>query len=304
MARTYFRAFDEQLFGDRVGLMGLLGYAPGSIYYVHSGTGKATASGTSRSDPLTTINLAVAKCSNSQADVVCVMPGHNESLTAATSCVLNKIGMAVIGFGAGRNRPVLDFDNTAASIEIDAASVVFKNFVLKTSVVDLVVGVNVDADDVEIANIETTYEASGDCWLVMIDVDAVDRTYIHDCVFNTEPATGGCDRALRFDDNEQTRVIDNLFNGNFEDAAIVGEGAAGKNMVLANNVIYNADVSAVNGIDFGVATTGIAFGNTIGVLYPSPITSVFDTGSFLCHSNFCMNAIDETGIVQPGTTPA
>ncbi len=299
--RTNWTRRDLVQLTDALGIANEVGFPPGAIWFVHN-TGSSTNSGKSRDSAVATIAQAIAKAAANQGHVIYVMPGHTEDISTATSLVLNKAGVIILGGGQGRSRPVLLFTATAGSIELDAENCRLSNVVLKSSFGAVVVGINVDGDDIELDRLEFGYDGTGDDFITMVDVDGVDRTNIHNNRFLTEPATAGCAEAVRFDDNEQSRLVDNEFIGNFSDAAVVGEGAAGKDMVVARNTIYNSDTGAENGIDFAVATTGIAAHNDITTLYADPFTETFDPGSLLCIENYVCNNIDESGDRYPETT--
>jgi hypothetical protein len=231
----------------------------GNIFFVDSNNvdgDDTTNSGPNPNIPFITIDYAVGQCTASNGDVIYVMPGHNETIVSATSLVVDVAGVSIIGLGRGRNRPVLDFDDTAGSIEMDAANTRLSNIVLNASVSAVVIGVNVDADDVELDNLEFTFEATGNDFVTMIDVDAFDRATIANCFFRAESGAAGAAEAIRLDDCHYVRITDNQFTGQWSDAAIIGEGAAGTDLLVANNFIYNADTTDSNAIDLKVNILG------------------------------------------------
>ena len=276
----------------------------GNFFFVDSVTGSNGNSGLDPDHPLATIDTAVGKCTASKGDIILVMPGHNESITAATSLVVDVAGVSIIGLGVGNTRPTLDFDNTAGSIEMDAANTRLSNVVLVASVSAVVVGINVDADNVQIDNIRTTWEATGDDFVTMIDVDAVDYAVVVNNELFSEPAVAGAAEAIRLDDTHNTVVTGNKIIGTFSDAPIIGEGALGNDCVIAENYLYNADTSVNNGVEITVAFTGILARNLIGTLYATGVADLLDPGSMLCLENYAVNAIDESGVIIPATTSA
>ena len=275
----------------------------GKYVFVSSGTGSNGNSGLDSLHPVATIDYAVGLCSANKGDIILVMPGHNETIVAATSLVVDVEGIQIIGLGIGHSRPVLDFDNTAGSIEMDAANCRLSNIVLRASESAVVVGINVDADGITLDNLETTWEDTGDDFLTMIDIDAVDRTTVENCKLYTQPATAGAAEAIRVDDAHNTRILNNEIIGQFSDSPFAGEGAASTECLIANNVMYNSDTSDNNGLEIAVAFTGLMIGNRIGTLYATGFDALIDPGSMLCIENYVANAIDETGIILPATTP-
>ena len=283
---------------------------PGDIWFVDSGVGVDGAGyGQDVNSPVATLDYAIGLATASQGDVIYVMPGHNEGLTLGTDCVVDKIGLSIIGLGRGMNRPIFDYDGTAATIELDAASCRLSNVVLRASTASTVVAINVDADDCEIDNCYFTWESTGDEFVTCIDVDAFDRCHIHDCMFETEEAAGAATEAIRIDDTNESIIERNIFRGTWTGAVIANEGALCARLLVMNNVIYNSDTSSYNGIDFGaLSSTGIVAGNIVTALYANTLSQLIRTGDMTWHTNTFANAVSEgasgwpTGVPIPATT--
>jgi hypothetical protein len=77
--------------------------------------------GTDPSQPLATVNAAYALCTANRGDLIIVMPGHAETVTA-TSIAHNVAGVQVIGLGSGALRPTFTFGAAAATITVSAAN--------------------------------------------------------------------------------------------------------------------------------------------------------------------------------------
>lgn len=245
-----------------------------------------------------TIDAALGGCTANAGDVILVAPGHTETISSATSLVVDVAGVSIIGMGVGGNRPELNFSATAGSVEMDAANCRLSNVILKADVSAVVVGVNVDAADVQIDNCTFTYNATGDDFVTMIDIDAVDGARLLNNEFIAEDAAG-CAEAVRLDACNNVVIAGNHIYGDFTDSAIVGEGALGRNLRIQGNTIYNSDTTAGNTIDLNVAFTGIIAGNHIGTLFATAPETAFDPGSCLCLENYVANAVDESGTIVP-----
>lgn len=247
-----------------------------------------------------TIDSAIGACTASTGDVILVAPGHTENISSATSLVADVAGVQIVGLGAGNLRPTLVYTATAGSIEIDAANVLLKNVILKASVSAVVVGVNVDAAGFTMEGVTFTFDETGDDFVTMIDVDAVNQATLKGNEFIAEDAAG-CAEAIRLDDCDDVKIVDNYFYGDFTDGAIIGEGAAGKNLQILRNSIYNSDTTAGFVIDLNVAFTGILAYNMCGTLYATDPESTLDPGSMLSIENYVCNAVDESGALVPVT---
>lgn len=103
----------------------------GNMYFVHSGTGSAYSAGTDIESPMATLDDAVNKCTANQGDIIIALPGHAETITAASAIDIDVAGIKIYGIGEGEDRPKITFGTDVdASIEFAANSTVFKNFIL------------------------------------------------------------------------------------------------------------------------------------------------------------------------------
>lgn len=111
----------------------------GTYFFVDgaSGLGSSGNDGKSPTSAMATIQQAIDKCTAGKADVVIVMPGHTETVTA-TSLAVNKSGVSVVGLGSGTLRPTLTFGAAAATITVSAANTSFSNFRFVANFVDVV----------------------------------------------------------------------------------------------------------------------------------------------------------------------
>lgn len=172
-----------------------------------------------------------------------------------------------------------------------------------SSITAVVVGVNVDAADVTLEDVEFNFDATGDDFITMLDCDAVNGMTLRNCAFLAENIAG-CDEALRLDTTSDTVIEGCRFFGDFTDSCIIGEGALGTNLIIRNNDFYNADTTAGKIIDLNVAYTGKISYNSMGTLFATNVTAPFDPGSCLCNQNFMCNAVDEHGVIVPTTASA
>jgi len=90
--------------------------------------------------PLATVDYAVGLCEASKGDVIYALPGHAETLDAATDFVLDVIGVSIIGLGRGSLRPTFTFGATDAIISVTAANCLIKNILCVGNIDDIVTG--------------------------------------------------------------------------------------------------------------------------------------------------------------------
>lgn len=137
----------------------------GTSYFVDSGSGSDTNSGTSWSQALATLSTAIGKCTASQGDTIYLAEGHAEDVESAGAITVNVAGINIIGLGRGASRPTFTFKTaTTATMIISSASVYVENIICLTaldSVVSPVVisGANVELNNVEFQDTSSTVEA-------------------------------------------------------------------------------------------------------------------------------------------------
>lgn len=100
----------------------------GKIFWVGNRSGLPAGNGSTPDYPMSTLNGALAKCQSGRGDIVYVLPGHAESLTAADSWSNLVAGTKIIGLGdLGADAPTFTWTATAATVLADVANVRLQN---------------------------------------------------------------------------------------------------------------------------------------------------------------------------------
>jgi len=153
---------------------------PGRVFWVYNGTallpnqkaGSNTNDG-SFNAPFSTVDYAIGRCTASRGDVIMVMPGHAENLTAAAAIVSDVAGVAIIGLGTGTLAPTFSWTTVAgATWSITAANCTFYNcrFIMNVADVTEAFVVAAGGDGLSFAN---CYFADTSTVLNSIDVIAL-----------------------------------------------------------------------------------------------------------------------------------
>ena len=260
----------------------------GEIYFVDNTTGLSGNTGEDPKHPLATIDQAINKCTANKGDMIYCMPNHAETLgDNATSLVPDIAGISVIGLGHGSDAPEITFGGTGSSINIQAASITFKNLRFIAGVSAVAVGIDVSADHFTLVDCTTDFGAGTYDFVIHVNVDAVDYCTITNNKLRAENAVAGSNDGIRLDDTHFTSITENFISGDFARAAIIGEGALGKNLLIAKNYIHNDDTAAAsNGIDLNVAFTGMIADNTIFTKYATNLATIIDPGLCGMSQNF------------------
>jgi len=200
----------------------------GDVYWVDSGNTEAAdgSGGGSKSQPFKTIDFAVGQCTASNGDVIIVMPGHTETVTAAGGLDLDVVGITVRGLGIGADRPIINFTTAVgADMDVDAASIEMSNFLFTGNIDALTGPIDINAADFSLINCEYR-DVTGQATDVIVVAQAADRLLIDGYVHRGAAADGG-DSAILFVSGADSAggpddVIVRNFNiyGNFDTGAI------------------------------------------------------------------------------------
>lgn len=275
----------------------------GKVFFVHSGTGSSGNDGLSPIAPLATIDQAVNKCTASQGDVIVVMPGHAETISSATSLVVDVAGISIIGLGIGRNKPILTFSATASKIPISADNVLIRGLVFMASVASIVTGVEVTGDYVTLDSCEWDLDETGVEFLVLLDLDTAVGAMVVNCRLEAENIAG-TNTGIRIDVSHYARIINCELRGDFTTAAIsgtAGSAAASTDVLIADCLIENLDTTAGVVIDAHDNGTGIITRNQCFTLFATAPETALDPGNMLCTETYVVNAVDESGTIVPVT---
>lgn len=122
-------------FGVNVRGLPILQAQPGQVFWVGNSTtllpgctGGANGNPGTYNQPFSTLDYAISRCSANTGDIICVKPGHAETIADASTLAFDVAGVAVIGLGSGSNRPTFTFTTAnTANIPVTAANFAIQN---------------------------------------------------------------------------------------------------------------------------------------------------------------------------------
>lgn len=269
----------------------------GTYFFVHSGTGSASNDGLSPSTPLATIDSAINKCTASAMDVIIVLPGHSETVTAAITADI--AGISIIGLGEGLQRPSVTGNGTIDAITVTAANVTIANLYFPApSTDDQTADINIAAagcvvrDTLHIGS--TTAKNKTD----IITIAATGNDFILDGVriYNvTVDVVGG----ISLEGACARGTIRNcVIQGTFSTAALMDEAAATL-LTIRGNIIKNTK-AATAVIDFTNNSTGVMSFNHVSGRHTT-LASNITTGNAM---DFFENRVVEEAAVNGAISPA
>ncbi len=243
-----------------------IGDHPGDIYFVDSGsaTGADSAGyGKNPDAPFLTWDYAVGRCTASQGDVIYLLPGHAETVSAAGGLDLDVAGVKTIGLGWGALQPTVTLDTAdTADIDIDAANIYIENVHVIAGFADIAAVFDVNADDFTLHNCRMTGDGAGLNALVWVQdaaATASDRITVTDCyVLDIDTSNT---HFVNFAGTGDGHIIKgNTLYGDFGTMAIGGAGVV-THCTVQDNVIYNEASTNDACVNFDATATGIVTGN-------------------------------------------
>lgn len=241
---------------------------PGSVFWVSSVTGGNGNRGT-QDRPFATIDYAIGRCTANKGDIIFVMPGHEETITAAAGIAADVAGVAIIGLGRGALRPTITLTTAAAaSLAISAAAVTLHNVRMVAGFADITAMINVTSTDALIDSVEFVQLATNMNWVDCIDASGGDGTAdgltVSNCrAFGVDAAN---DSFIEITGDISRMTVENNFVVHTAaNATAFIEQAAGKD-ITAGMIRGNAYWSGITAVDILVnnattANTGFAIGN-------------------------------------------
>jgi len=224
-----------------------------------------------------TIDAAIGNCVANRGDVIIVLPGHTETITAAAGIDCDVAGITIVGIGEGTLRPTINFTtSTAADIDIDAANVTIANVIFDLTGVDaLVAPIDVNAAGFTLKDSTViTADAAGQATLgILTDANAGGMRLLNNRFLGS--ADAGTAAAVRIVGGDEHVIDGNYFQGNYTTTlgAIDNVTTETLRTQVTNNFIFNATASSAKAMVFVAASTGIIANNRLQILTgTAPIT--------------------------------
>lgn len=229
---------------------------PGKVFWVNNSTvlperGIAGSDGNPGTylKPFSTLDYAVGRCTANRGDVIYIMPGYTQSLTAADGVDVDVAGVTIIGLGKGSNRAKFTYDHANGEFVIGAANVVLDNLWFVPSVTGITKAIDVEAagDYFTIKNCRfADAEAAGTDEFLTAIIVAI--TCPGGRILNNyfDAGEAGAAAAISVATPEGIEICDNFITGDYSTACIANVTAAGTNMVVLRNVLINGVKSGLN----------------------------------------------------------
>lgn len=266
----------------------------GNIWFVSSLTGSDTANnGKSVNQAFATLDKADAASTVANNDIIYLLPGHTETLTAAAQASLSSTGITVIGLGVGRQRPIFNYTTSAAaSFNVTGANYTIMNVVFNPNGVSAVTAaVNVTSADVSFLDCEFQISTGTNaCVLGILTAATATRLRVERCRFiGPATSTQTCTAAIQHEAGVDYVIRGNEFKGKMTQAilnvaTVLGGIVDNNRAVIATGTLFAT---------FAAASTPFITNNFINV--PSGTTPITTAAGFVVGNNYSAAA----GVTAP-----
>ena len=239
-----------------------------------------------------------------RGDVIMVMPGHSEIIT--TDQALTVKGLKLIGLGEGDERPLIDFNDAAASISLDTGGIHLENFRFRTTITGVTRGLDIPGPGCVVSKCSFEFDATGDDFADAIRVTAAGhRTKIEDNEFLLEDTVGHSNAILVVGGANYVQVNRNRIHGMYSVAAINYDStAASEGILIKKNTINNTDTAANLVIKVAHASSrGVVRDNRAGASDSATAeASLVERGLTKWFENYLTSNDQHSGILIPAAT--
>lgn len=240
---------------------------PGKVFWVNNssvlpegGVGGSDGNKGTYLQPFASIDYAIGRCVANRGDIIMVMPGHAENISAAGGITSDVSGVAIVGLGAGTLRPKLSFTAAAATHVISAANCSFVNIEWQANFADVAIGLDVSGvDGLSFENCYFTEAGANLNYVITVDLaTGADDISFRGCKFiGNDAANGSFINGVAHD---KVYIEDCQFQMNTAQTAVVGLIATSGNAtnVWIKDCAFRSNVDGALFLDFnGAANSGV-----------------------------------------------
>ncbi len=281
----------------------------GDIWFVDSGSATGADSvgaGQNPDKPFLTLDYAIGVATANQGDIIYLMPGHAENLTAADDVDLDKAGISVVGIGSGSLIPTFSCPTNAdGSITIDAANVSIKNIkmvaVFATGVTTALT-LTAAADYCTLDGLIFRDTAANQEFLIHATIaTTITDLVIKNCNFIT--AAGTMSSSLFFAGTSANVLIENNYWFADCSASVIDHLT---DIPTAISIIGNhaSNVDGAAGLCVGLKSDGAATGyiaNNLLFGNKNDSEPLAATNDFVVCQNFVSNTLQASGVLNPAS---
>lgn len=207
----------------------------GNIFFVDSNA-DAGGNGLSPEGAVRTLAAAIALATANNGDVIYLMEGHAETISAAAGIALSKAGVSIIGLGHGSIRPTFTWSATDSTMTITGANVLLKNVITKVSIDEVVSMISVSAAGVTLDGVDFVETTSAQAIQWLLTTNAADQLTIKNCRHIQATAAGSAQKWIQLVGTDHTRIVDNTF-------IILGNASTSSHLISGSTAVVNCEIA-------------------------------------------------------------
>ena len=171
----------------------------GNRFYVDSGAsdnGDTNSYGQTPDAPFATWDFAISQCTANNGDIIYLMPGHAETVSAAGGLDFDVAGVKHIGLGNGTSRPTVTLGTlTTADVDIDAINQTIENVRFVSDINSLAVMIDVNFGNLHMQGCDFISSNTKEVVNFINLATTVDDFLFQDCYFYQPTDPEGSDNA-------------------------------------------------------------------------------------------------------------
>jgi hypothetical protein len=278
----------------------------GNVFFVKSGHasgGDTSGYGSSPDRPFLTLAFAISQCTASNGDMIYLLPGHAESLSAAGAIAASVAGITIVGLGNGSNRPTFTWANTAATFDVSAANVTIRNIRCTVSTDEVVKLFSITAANCMLDAVDFFETASAQAIQFALTNASATDLVIKNCVHRQATAANSAQVWVQLVGADRARILDNAFFLTLNNAAgssvLASVTTAPVDIEIAGNVIVQlGGTTQTKAIALVANTTGCVHDNRVA----ADVTTLAGTVALAsCYGaeNYVSHTVNKCGILDP-----
>jgi hypothetical protein len=266
---------------------------PNKVYFVQNTIGSDGNKGT-KDKPFKTLDYAIGRCTASKGDIIFLLPGHAETISAAGGITCDVAGVTIIGLGYGSLRPTFTWSATASTWLVTAANVTIQNIVCLVSIDSVVKGIDISAAGCTLDAVDFQ-ETSAKQMLIFINTAAgANYLTVKNC-YHVQAAAGSA-KWIDLVGADWARILNNHFHVSASTHILGGTTTESLEILVKGNTFLNtADAACVVLL---ANTTGFVVNNFAGGA-KSAIAGNFALASAYGGENYSVNTANKCGILDP-----
>lgn len=272
----------------------------GTAFYVDATNGDTNNSGLDWQNTLSTVDEAMAKCTDNYGDKIFCAPWHAEDEEATGPIFTMDIeGVDLIGVIQGNQRPTFTLSHADAEVSVTDANCRISGIKIVSDAENVKAGIvaGASADGLQVDNcIITDGDHAAKELIIGIQVTAAcDGCKFLDNEFFTWPG-GACDSAIKLvGESVKTVIKGNIMHGDYAVAAIDAGTAAATQVIIMSNTMVNVDGGAGLVVKLHTGVTGSVTRNMMAS--GDAKTSTYTGAAAYPNANYSVGTVDKSAIL-------